>query len=62
MFLKMNWEKNYIDAFVSSIPILTKKQETERILNFNNEIEMYNKITNLEKEIEQLYNEFLGNK
>ena len=58
----MNWEKNYIDAFVSSITILTKKQETERILNFNNEIEMYNKITNLEKEIEQLHNEFLGNK
>ena len=32
MFLKMNWEKNYIDAFVSSIPILTKKQETEILI------------------------------
>ena len=58
----MNWEKNYIDAFVSSIPILTKKQETERILNFNNEIEMYNKITNLEQNIQQLHNNFLGAK
>ena len=62
MFLKMNWEKNYIDAFVSSIPILTKKQETERILNFNNEIEMYNKITKLEQNIKQIHNEFLGSK
>ena len=56
----MNWEKNYIDAFVSSIPILTKKQETERILNFNNEIEMYNKIHHLEQEIEKIHNNFLG--
>lgn len=45
-----------------NIPSLNKDEENMLLLNFNNEIEMYNKITYLEKEIEQLHNEFLGNK
>jgi hypothetical protein len=42
-----------------NIPSLNKDEENMLLLNFNNEIEMYNKITYLEKEIEQLHNEFL---
>jgi len=44
------------------VPILTKEQEQQVVLNFNNEIEMYNKITLLETSIQQLHNNFLGNK
>lgn len=44
------------------VPILTKEQEQQAVLNFNNEIEMYNKITLLETNIQQLHNNFLGNK
>jgi type I restriction enzyme M protein len=44
------------------VPLLSKDEEKKLFLNFNNEIEMYNKITNLEHNIQQLHNEFLGNK
>ena len=44
------------------VPILTKEQEQQVVLNFNNEIEMYNEITLLETSIQQLHNNFLGNK
>ncbi len=44
------------------VPLLSKNEEEKLFLNFNNEIEMYNKITNLEQNIQQLHNEFLGNK
>jgi hypothetical protein len=44
------------------LPLLSRNEEKTLFLNFNNEIEMYNKITNLEQNIKQLHNEFLGNK
>jgi type I restriction enzyme M protein len=44
------------------VPLLSKDEEEKLFLNFNNETEMYNKITNLEQNIQQLHNEFLGNK
>jgi len=44
------------------IPLFTKDNEKELFLNFNNEIEMYNKITLLETNIQQIHNKFLGNK
>lgn len=43
------------------IPLFTKDNEKELFLNFNNEIEMYNKITLLETNIQQIHNKFLGN-
>ena len=45
-----------------NVPNLNKDEEEKLFLNFNSELEMYNKITNLEEEIKQLHNEFLGNK
>ncbi|WP_323586098.1 N-6 DNA methylase [Aliarcobacter butzleri] len=45
-----------------NVPKLNKDEEEKLFLNFNSELEMYNKITNLEEEIKQLHNEFLGNK
>ncbi|MFY4822082.1 N-6 DNA methylase [Aliarcobacter butzleri] len=45
-----------------NIPNLNKDEEEKLFLNFNSELEMYNKITNLEQNIKQLHNEFLGNK
>ncbi|MDX9743232.1 MAG: restriction endonuclease subunit S, partial [Arcobacteraceae bacterium] len=44
------------------IPVLSKIDEEKLFLNFNNEIEMYNKITKLEQNIKQIHNEFLGSK
>lgn len=44
------------------VPLLSEDEEEKLFLNFNNETEMYNKITNLEQNIQQLHNEFLGNK
>lgn len=44
------------------IPLFTKDNEKELFLNFNNEIEMYNKIILLETNIQQIHNNFLGNK
>jgi len=43
------------------IPLFTKDNEKKLFLNFNNEIEMYNKITLLETNIQQIHNNFLGN-
>ena len=43
------------------IPLFTKDNEKELFLNFNNEIEMYNKIILLETNIQQIHNNFLGN-
>ena len=44
-----------------NVPKLNKDEEKKLFLNFNSELEMYNKITNLEQNIKQLHNEFLGN-
>lgn len=44
-----------------NVPNLNKDEEEKLFLNFNSELEMYNKITNLEQNIKQLHNEFLGN-
>lgn len=43
------------------IPLFTNDNIKKLILNFNNEIEMYNKITLLESNIQQIHNNFLGN-
>lgn len=45
-----------------NIPNLNKDEEEKLFLNFNSELEMYNKITNLEENIKQLHNNFLGAK
>lgn len=45
-----------------NVPNLNKDKEKKLFLNFNSELEMYNKITNLEQNIKQLHNEFLGAK
>eukprot|EP01156_Anaeramoeba_ignava_P018904 Anaeramoba_ignava/a93497_18.p1 GENE.a93497_18~~a93497_18.p1 ORF type:complete len:620 (-),score=48.50 a93497_18:68-1927(-) len=44
------------------VPKFTKENEKTLFLNFNNEIEMYNKITLLETNIQQIHNNFLGAK
>ena len=44
------------------IPILTKEQEKQIILNFNSEVKLYNEIEKLNKDIEQIHNNFLGNR
>jgi type I restriction enzyme M protein len=44
------------------IPILTKEQEKETVLNFNSEIKLYNEIEKLTKNIQQIHNNFLGNR
>jgi len=44
------------------VPLFTKDNEKELFLNFNNEIEMYNKIILFETNIQQIHNNFLGNK
>ena len=45
---------------MQKIPVLSKIEEEKLFLNFNNEKEMYNKITKLEQNIKQIHNEFLG--
>ena len=45
-----------------NVPNLKKEDEEKLLLNFNSELEMYNKITNLEENIKQLHNNFLGAK
>ncbi len=42
------------------IPILTKEQEKQIILNFDNEAKLYNEIEKINKKIEQIHNNFLG--
>ncbi len=44
------------------IPILTKEQEKQTVLNFNSEVKLYNEIEKLNKDIEQIHNNFLGNR
>ena len=44
------------------IPILTKEQEKQIILNFNSEVKLYNEIEKLNKDIQQIHNNFLGNR
>lgn len=44
------------------IPILTKEQEKQIILNFNSEVKLYNEIEKLNKDIEEIHNNFLGNR
>ena len=43
-----------------NVPKLNKDEEKKLFLNFNSELEMYNKINHLEKEIEKIHNNFLG--
>lgn len=42
------------------IPILTKQQEKQMVLNFNSEMKMYNEINDIYTKIEQIHNNFLG--
>lgn len=42
------------------IPVLTKEQEKQTILNFNSEIRMYNEIDKIYTDIKQIHNNFLG--
>ncbi|MFW0695623.1 N-6 DNA methylase [Aliarcobacter butzleri] len=75
MFLKSNIGQTILSSITSGtvmpqistveiknlgIPKLTEESEKTIFLNFNNEIEMYNKINHLEKEIEKIHNNFLG--
>jgi type I restriction enzyme M protein len=77
MFLKSNMGQTMLSSLTSGtampqistveiknldIPLFTKDNEKELFLNFNNEIEMYNKIILLETNIQQIHNNFLGNK
>ncbi|MDN5053940.1 N-6 DNA methylase [Aliarcobacter butzleri] len=74
MFLKSNIGQTILSSITSGtvmpqistvevknlgIPKLTEESEKTIFLNFNNEIEMYNKINHLEKEIEKIHNNFL---
>ncbi len=75
MFLKSNIGQTILTSITSGtvmpqistveikslgIPKLTEESEKIIFLNFNNEIEMYNKIHHLEQEIEKIHNNFLG--
>ena len=75
MFLKSNIGQTILSSITSGtvmpqistvevkslgIPKLTEENEKTIFLNFNNEIEMYNKIHHLEQEIEKIHNNFLG--
>lgn len=75
MFLKSNIGQTILSSITSGtvmpqistvevkslgIPKLTEENEKTILLNFNSELEMYKKITNLEQEIEQIHNNFLG--
>ena len=77
MFLKSNIGQTILSSITSGtvmpqistvevknlgIPKLTEENEKIIFLNFNSELEMYKKITNLEQNIKQLHNEFLGAK
>lgn len=74
MFLKSNIGQTILSSITSGtvmpqistvevknlgIPKLTEESEKTIFLNFDNEIEMYNKINHLEKEIEKIHNNFL---
>ena len=42
------------------IPVLLKEQEKQTVLNFNNEIKLYNEIDKINTDIEKIHNNFLG--
>jgi len=42
------------------IPILSKIEKEQVLLNFNNEIKLYNEIDKINTNIEQIHNNFLG--
>lgn len=42
-----------------NIPILTKEQEKQTVLNFNNEIKLYNEIDKINTDIEAIHNKYL---
>lgn len=42
------------------IPILTKEQEKQTVLNFNSELKMYNEINKIYTDIKQIHSKFLG--
>ena len=44
------------------IPVLSKEQEKQTVLNFNSEIELYNEINKINRNIKQIHNNFLGAK
>lgn len=41
------------------VPILTKEQEKQTVLNFNSELKMYNEINNIYADIQTIHNNFL---
>ncbi|MGM0519836.1 MAG: N-6 DNA methylase [Campylobacterota bacterium] len=44
------------------VPILTKEQEKQTVLNFNSEIKMYNEIDKIHTDIQSIHSQFLGDK
>ena len=42
------------------IPVLSKNEKKQVLLNFNNEIKMYNEINKINTDIQQIHNNFLG--
>ena len=42
------------------IPILSNDEKKQVLLNFNSEVKLYNEIDKLNKEIQQIHNNFLG--
>lgn len=77
MFLKSTLGQNILSTLVSgvampqiatteikklSIPIVSKEQEKQTLLNFNNEIIMYNEIEKIYKNIKSIHENFLGAK
>jgi len=42
------------------IPVLSKNEKKQVLLNFNNEIKMYNEINKINTDIKQIHNNFLG--
>ncbi|MDD5399562.1 MAG: N-6 DNA methylase [Sulfurimonas sp.] len=77
MFLKSNLGQTILSTLVSgvampqiataeikklSIPILTKEQEKQTVLNFNSEIKMYNEINKIYTDVQSIHDSFLGAK
>jgi len=44
------------------IPVLSVLEKKQVLLNFNNEIKMYNEINKINADIKQIHNNFLGTK
>jgi len=74
MFLKSNIGQSILSSLVAgvampqiataeikalNIPILTQEQEKQTVLNFNNELKMYNEINKIYINIESIHNKYL---